>query len=327
MHARREPGFFNNQPVYTITDLLNQAGQGNEEEVLKITRTNPELLKQSGNFTDMAGYEFTNISFMKYVAWAWDVRYMAGKVIQSLPDDEQGMEIKKALVEQLAQLKNEGATYNFKGKLITGERRFDIEPLLAAILTFYNNASNWTQTRQDEYCNTIIGMLQNHLPAYIRQEYCVPNRPFCNQNSDDSADDADDYERYSEDDYDDDAGKEMGNVGNETIDNPIRIGSDAGICTFEDVTIERTLKFYNQEADERMIWDANLAGLGTNFSIGRAVVVEEAQGCGSGMTEYELIDDYKALKKLSTRRLTDLEELIQNLKQSTLQLGQSINNQ
>lgn len=152
-----------------LVPCLQHVAHGKQNEARGLLLSNPDLLYYYGSVTDITGRTFTRVSMFQYALWSWDVKHMAGMILQCLPPGKPGRLIKTALLKQLKELEQKGLDYKFNGKTISGEKHFDFNPLFEAYKTHIANplkVSNWLA----------VGAAQNELPANIRQELCHPNQ-------------------------------------------------------------------------------------------------------------------------------------------------------
>ncbi len=169
-------GFF--QSRYQVGLLLGYVASGNQYMAEKILSIYPELLLERGSVIDPSGRKFSNITAFELVLWTLDVRYMGQMMINCLPQDAEGEELRKQLLTQYAEFEEKGGvTYEYKGQSYT-EKHFDFEPIIDALQTYCKNIGAWTSEQFKNYWCTVIGMIQRDLPAHVRQHYCNIEEPF-----------------------------------------------------------------------------------------------------------------------------------------------------
>lgn len=166
--------------------LLSYVAAGQQDKLTIILKKHPEFLLQKGMLTDDSGRHFPAISIFQYAVWAWDTKYMAGMIIDCIPDNEHGEKIKFALLQQLEELENEGLVYHLDGPRHC-EPHFNLESIkekLSIYIDQYFNHQNinnhpiqnaLNQAAQDESHKEKwleLGKVQKYLPVYIRHEYC-----------------------------------------------------------------------------------------------------------------------------------------------------------
>ncbi|KTC95854.1 hypothetical protein Lgee_2234 [Legionella geestiana] len=152
---------------YTLSDrlfpiLLTVVLSGEQHKAERILKQYPQLLLRKTNFTDPWTKEiFKDKSVFQYAVWAMD-NQMYTMMLDCLPQNEQGEEIRKGLLEQAEAQKE----------------HFSFQPLITALQTYVDNFEAWDWPhRRAHWCN-IVGGAQRDLPAHVRHEYCHPTRKF-----------------------------------------------------------------------------------------------------------------------------------------------------
>lgn len=145
----------------------------------------PELLVQSGSVIDPSGRHFKNIKPFELVLWTMDVRYMANMVLDCIPKDKKGDEIRiellkqyKAVIEDFdAEKKTGGVYYTLNGEK-HHEKHFDFQPLINAFDTYVKNNEDWDYKERKRYWFQVIGKKLGMLPMHVRHHYCDPDESF-----------------------------------------------------------------------------------------------------------------------------------------------------
>lgn len=158
--------------------LFTLAGLGAQNEMQAILEKHPEDLLAYGPLRDISGAEFESISIFQHAIWAKDIRYMAPMMLDCLPHNEQGEELRIKLTGQYNQLIDNGVVYHLHGQKHEGERHFSLEPLLTALDTYVTNYANWTPEQRGAHWCMVVGLAQTLLPAHIRHHYCDPEVSF-----------------------------------------------------------------------------------------------------------------------------------------------------
>ena len=176
--------------------LLNYVAAGQQDELARILKKHPEFLLLKGALTDSSGRNFPAISIFQYALWAWDTKYMAGMIIDCIPENQLGDKINLALLQQLEELEKEGLVYHFDG-VRHCESHFNLECVkekLSIYITEYFNHQNLNVLQEPNIRAALaqnalaqaaqdashkekwleLGKAQKPLPAYLRQEYCRP---------------------------------------------------------------------------------------------------------------------------------------------------------
>ncbi|MGQ3892784.1 hypothetical protein [Legionella sp. CNM-4043-24] len=161
-------GLFNKDDVANLyplkenltNTLIQHVANGRQDEAKAILARFPELLLETGAAIDIAGYQFTGTAF-EYAVWAMDT-HMYTMMLDCLPQNEQGEEIRKGLLEQAEAQKE----------------HFNFQPLITALQTYVDNFNAWDWPQRQEHWCKVVGLTQRDLPAHVRHEYCYPDRSF-----------------------------------------------------------------------------------------------------------------------------------------------------
>ncbi|MCL9683667.1 hypothetical protein [Legionella maioricensis] len=143
-----------------------------------ILKDHPEDLLVSRRLRDISGAEFNSITLLQHAMWAKDVRYMANMMLDCLPKNEQGEQIRLELVRQYEELMAKGLVYKLKGEWHENERHFNLQSLKTALNTYVTNHNNWSEEQRREHWCTVVGLVQTLIPAHIRHHYCDPEEAF-----------------------------------------------------------------------------------------------------------------------------------------------------
>ncbi|CAM2949888.1 hypothetical protein [Legionella worsleiensis] len=139
-------------------ELFEHVGYGRQNEAEVILRKNIGLLsyRPLSPFKDITGASFSGTAF-QYALWAMDT-HMYNMMIDCLPQNEQGEEIRKDLLKQAEEQKE----------------HFSFKPLISALQTCVNNCNSWSTSQLEAHWCKVVGMAQRDLPAHVRHEYCNP---------------------------------------------------------------------------------------------------------------------------------------------------------
>jgi hypothetical protein len=160
-------------PEIMINLLLYYIASGNQDEVEKILTKHPELLLEYGSVTDFSMRMFKGITPLKLVMWTMDVRYMADKILNYIPNNEKGEKIRENLILQFNEVQQQGVKYRLNNVYYT-ESYFDINPLITELIIYIKNYKKWNYNEcTKQWCK--IGKMQIKLPANFRQHLCDTN--------------------------------------------------------------------------------------------------------------------------------------------------------
>jgi len=142
--------------------LLTYVLYGEQDKAERILKQYPELLLRRTDFTDpWTKKSFKDTSVFQYALWVKDTR-MYNMMLDCLPQNEQGEEIRKSLLEQ-AKAQTE---------------HFDFTPYIRALQTWVDNFDAWDEpNREANWCGK-VGWAQKDLPAHVCQEYCSRDHLF-----------------------------------------------------------------------------------------------------------------------------------------------------
>lgn len=167
------------QPKSDVSLLLHHVTRGNHNEVEQMLKKDSTLLTQRGNITDCSGRTFSNISGFEYALWALD-KHMWARILDCLPRDEEGGEIKAALHIQYKGIKERGISYLLNGIQIT-EKHFDFNNTIIKELQTQVDSINAPGTKNwdaiDKQWREGVGGAQNLFPMHVVYEYCS-DEPF-----------------------------------------------------------------------------------------------------------------------------------------------------
>jgi hypothetical protein len=164
----KNKGLFNKNDVATLwplrqnlTDtLIEHVAHGRQDEAKAILENHPKLLLETGKAIDIAGNPWMGTAF-QYAVWAMDT-HMYTMMLDCLPQNEQGEEIRKTLSEQAKEQ----------------TEHFDFQPLITALQTYVDNFDAWDWPQREEHWCKVVGLAQQSLPAHVRHEYCNPDHSF-----------------------------------------------------------------------------------------------------------------------------------------------------
>ncbi|CZG67423.1 TPA: hypothetical protein JBE10_10820 [Legionella pneumophila subsp. pneumophila] len=160
--------------------LFTLAGLGAQDEMETILKQHPEDLLVYRPLRDISGAVFEPISLFKHAIWTKDIRYMANMMLDCLPQNEKGEQIRLELVRQYEELMAKGVAYQLQGVRHENERHFNLQPLITALRTYVEKYDNWTVKEREVHWCTVVGLAQTLIPAHIRHHYCDPEEAFWN---------------------------------------------------------------------------------------------------------------------------------------------------
>lgn len=168
----------NIRPDLRIEVLFTLAGLGAQDEMKAILIEHPEDLLVSHRLRDISGAEFPSITLLQHAIWTKDVRYMVNMMLDCLPKNALGEQIRLKLVEQYKELMANGVVYYLHGEKHADERHFNLQPLLTGLSTYVKNYDKWTDKERELYWCTKVGLAHKLQPAIIRYHYCDPDESF-----------------------------------------------------------------------------------------------------------------------------------------------------
>ncbi len=161
---------FDIRPDLRSEILFTLAGLGAQDEMAVILRQHPEELLTYSHLRDISGAQFKRISLFQHCLWTKDIHFMANMMLDCLPNNQIGEQIRLELVRQHEEFKKHGVAYQINGEY-KREHFFDLRPLMLAIQTYLKNYKNWTIAQRVKHWCTKVGQEQTLLPAYIRHHY------------------------------------------------------------------------------------------------------------------------------------------------------------
>lgn len=179
----RVASLVNIRPDLRIQVLFTLAGLGAQDEMEAILKQHPEDLLLYRPLRDISGAVFEPIPLFKYAIWTKDVRYMANMMLDCLPKNALGEQIRLKLVEQYKELMADGVVYYLHGVKHANERHFNLQPLITALRTYVEHYNGWTEKERELHWCTIVGLAQTLIPAHIRHHYCDPEEAFWDNTS------------------------------------------------------------------------------------------------------------------------------------------------
>lgn len=166
------------RPDLRLQVLFTLAGLGAQDEMEPTLKEHPEDLLIYLPLRDISGAVFERISLFQHALWAKDVRYMANMMLDCLPKNEVGEQIRLKLVEQYEGLMANGVVYHLHGVKHENERHFDLQPLFTALRTYVEQYGNWTEKERELHWCTVVGHNQTLIPAHIRHHCCDQEKRF-----------------------------------------------------------------------------------------------------------------------------------------------------
>lgn len=165
------------RPDLCVDVLFTLAGVGEQDKMERILREQPAFLLVSSSLKDISGATFERITLFQHAVWAGDVRYMTNMMIDCIPHNETGEEIRKALLRQFNDLMSAGITYQLNGTT-HHENQFNLMPLIQALETHVQTVFDGDLDAIEIHWRTVIGQIQKTLPAHIRHHYCDTEESF-----------------------------------------------------------------------------------------------------------------------------------------------------
>lgn len=159
------------RPDLRIPVLFALAGLGAQDEMENLLKEYPEDLLVKAPLRDISGAQFESISLFQHCIWTKDIRYMANMMLDCLPKNQQGEQIRLELVRQYEELMAKGVVYQLKG-VMHNEHHFSLQPLITAFSTYVENYPVYTKDQKKLNWCAVVGPLQALVPAHIRHHYC-----------------------------------------------------------------------------------------------------------------------------------------------------------
>jgi hypothetical protein len=159
------------QPERLFLTLLKNITESNLDKVRLILEKYPGLLSRYGAITDPTGCIFKRITAFQYALWAMDLKDMCRIILNSIPKDKTGDELRFSLFNQLRELEENGISYK-KAGVKYNEKHFNLSPLKNALTIYISSYPNWSFDEVKTYWCKIIGGEQKHFPINIRHFYC-----------------------------------------------------------------------------------------------------------------------------------------------------------
>lgn len=161
--------------------LFILAGYAEQDKMEQILKHYPELFFTYASLKDISGiYPVIpgrkGITVFQHALWAGDIPYMCNMMLNCLPKNAYGDEIRIELLRQFNELMDKGVIYWLEGK-IREEKQFSLEPMIKAFQNYINVWNNPTLSHKS-WCEG-VGLAQTYFPAYIRHKCCAPEG-FCN---------------------------------------------------------------------------------------------------------------------------------------------------
>jgi hypothetical protein len=161
---------------FFIPRLVEFSVAANQDNLQRLLTLRPHLAARRTKFTDWNCRIFTCSPF-EYAHWSIDYKYMCPMMLDCLPKDKVGNEIRITLQEQAKAIQKDGLSYEFNGTLYT-EKRFNLEPLKSALTLYIEGYDQWTVAQRRHNWSVVVGLAEEILPAYIRHHYCDPEEAF-----------------------------------------------------------------------------------------------------------------------------------------------------
>lgn len=155
-----------------IISLAQSVAEGDQEKAESILQKHPELLLARVTIVDKSGRIFRNTTVWEYTLWSLDVRYMAPMMLQCLPHNKYGEEIRLTLDKQFDEIETQGVTYKLNG-VIHREKHYDFA-IITALSEYLNNFNKQEWAERDQCWSTKVGQAQRLVPAHVAQHYCDP---------------------------------------------------------------------------------------------------------------------------------------------------------
>ncbi|ASQ47397.1 hypothetical protein [Legionella clemsonensis] len=171
------------RPDLRVQVLFTLAGLAAQDEMETILKQHPEDLLVKAPLRDISGRVFESISIFQHAIWAKDVRYMAKMMLNCLPQNPQGEQIRLKLLEQYKELRDKGVVYQLKGVRHENERHFSLDSLIEVLCNYKKEFYNLRYNERQTYWSTIIGSPQALTPAHIRHHYCDSQNLFSKTSS------------------------------------------------------------------------------------------------------------------------------------------------
>ncbi len=106
-----------------------------------------------------------------------DVRYMAGMMLNCIPEHEDGNEIIKKLLRQYHKVEEKAVNYTLNSEE-RNEKHFSYQPLMDKLQTYVTNYDRWNYEKCVDYWCKEVGKEQFMLTIEGRNQYCHLTRSF-----------------------------------------------------------------------------------------------------------------------------------------------------
>lgn len=173
-NIKRIASLLNIRPDLRIQVLFTLAGLAAQDEMEAILKEHPEDLLVKAPLRDISGAVFESITVFQHAIWTKDVRYMTKMMLDCLPQNLQGEEIRLRLIGQYQELMDKGVVYQLHGVRHEDERHFNINLLITALSDYKKKFNNLPYYERGIYWRTVVGGAQAIIPAHIRHHYCDP---------------------------------------------------------------------------------------------------------------------------------------------------------
>lgn len=157
-------------PVFQNRQFLDDVGKGKQEEAQKLLEKAPNkqaLLRKVAKFTDYSGRTFECTAY-EYAYWAKDKHML--RMLESQMDEE----TMDFLSQRVAQLEENGLTYQQHGNTLTGSKHFDLSILINALDRYVTSFDQWYKDNNWHEINAAwmaVGRAQRDVPAHVAHEY------------------------------------------------------------------------------------------------------------------------------------------------------------
>ncbi|WP_298623966.1 hypothetical protein [uncultured Legionella sp.] len=159
------------QPERLFPVLLKNVTESNLGKVKLILEQYPTLLLRYGTIADPTGRVFKRITAFQYALWAMDLKDMCRLILDSIPKDKTGNELRYSLLCQLQEIEEQGIAYE-KAGIKYNEHSFNWLPLKEMLSVYIRSWPDWNVDEIKKYWCETIGKEQKDFPISIRHFYC-----------------------------------------------------------------------------------------------------------------------------------------------------------
>lgn len=163
--------------------ILAHVSQGEYAKAKYFLKYCPEMMIAKAELEESCGRYFENISPFQYMLWSLDVNDMWEMMKSCIPDGAAGNELKRELLEQYYDVKENGLTYTVKQRTDTlfshrdiaackvGESHYDFLSLINDLEQYKENFNKWGYMEKHKFWYEEVGVKQEFLPIHVLTHY------------------------------------------------------------------------------------------------------------------------------------------------------------